>query len=357
MSKRWSASKAKAWGKEHGWLVGCNYSPRNAINQLEMWQKETFSPQMIREELGWAKSLGFNTARIFLHDLAWAKDPKGFIKRVDQVLSIAQRNGIGVMLVFFDSCWHPFPRLGKQPDPEPGVHNSGWAQSPGIAVINDEKRFDALKPYVVDVVKAFRTDPRVQIWDVWNEPDNPNFLSYGPRDLGWDGKAAIASKYLQRVFDWVRSANPTQPLTSGPWLGDWASEQTLKGHERIQYENSDVISFHCYGPADDMERRIQQLQRHGRPLLCTEYMSRGSGSTFETVMPVLKKYNVGAYNWGFVAGKTQTNYPWDSWQKPYETEPDPWFHDIFRGDGTPYREDEVALIRSLTGVKIKTSKR
>lgn len=348
MTKRWTPDQARAWGETHPWLVGCNFTPRNAINQLQMWQADTFSPDTIREELGWAAGLGFNSIRLFLHDLPWFQDAKAFLKRVDTVMAIAEENGIGVMPVFFDSCWHPFPKLGRQREPEPGVHNSGWAQSPGVAVLRDEKRFDALRPYVVDVVKHFAKDPRVQIWDVWNEPDNPNAMSYGPRDVG-DEKAALAAKYLPRVFQWVRSAKPTQPLTCGIWLGDWSSDETLKPHETIQLENSDVISFHNYGPADDMERRITQLQRYERPMFCTEYMSRGSGSTFEAVLPVLKKHNVGAFNWGFVAGKTQTNYPWDSWQRPYDAEPDPWFHEVLRPDGSPYRAEEVELIRSLTG--------
>jgi hypothetical protein len=78
-------------------------------------------------------------------------------------------------------------------------------------------------------------------------------------------------------------------------------------------------------------------------------MARPRGSTFETVLPVLKQEKVGAYNWGFVSGKTQTIYPWDSWEKEYEGEPQVWFHDIFRQDGAPYDPKEVERIRTLTG--------
>ena len=347
MAEKWSPERAQAWRAAHPWLVGCNYTPRTAISPLEMWQAETFAPDVIREELGWAKGLGFNSVRVFLHDLAWAQDARGFLDRVDAVFEIAREHGIGVMPVFFDSCWHPFPHVGRQPEPEPGVHNSGWVQSPGVAVLRDAARFDQLEPYVTDVVARFADDVRVQVWDVWNEPDNPNAMSYGPRDLG-EGKSIVAAELLPRAFEWVRSASPTQPLTSGIWLGDWSSDETLKAHERVQLELSDVISFHCYGAADDAERRVEQLARYGRPLFCTEYMSRASGSTFEAILPVFKRHHVGAYNWGFVAGRTQTNYPWDSWQRPYPHEPELWFHDIFRGDGTAYRPDEVELIRSLT---------
>lgn len=345
---QWTEQKAQAWYEGRPWVVGCNYTPRTAVNQLEMWQADTFAPDVIREELGWARSIGMNSARVFLHDLAWKQDPGGFVSRVDQVLGIADSLGIGVMLVLFDSVWHPFPHSGKQREPEPGVHNSGWVQSPGVGVLRDEVEFDKLEGYVGDVISRFGNDPRVLCWDLWNEPDNANGASYGPRDMGLAKEPCVAG-LLPRVFAWARAARPGQPLTSGVWLGDWSSADTLKPHEAIQLELSDITTFHCYGDAQDVGRRIAHLRRYGRPLLCTEYMSRGSGSTFEGVLPVFRKQLVGAYSWGLVAGRTQTNYPWDSWQRPYAVEPTPWFHEVFRGDGTPYSMQEVAVIRSLTG--------
>jgi hypothetical protein len=65
---------------------------------------------------------------------------------------------------------------------------------------------------------------------------------------------------------------------------------------------------------------------------------------------VAKKYNVAAINWGLVDGRTQTKYPWDSWQRPYVSQqPALWFHEVFHTDGTPYREHEVQELRELTG--------
>lgn len=354
MAGVWSESKAKKWQREQGWLVGCNYIPRNAINAIEMWQADTFSPDVIRQELGWAKSLGFNTVRVFLHDLAYAQDPKGFIKRLDRVLGIAAKAGIGLMPVFFDSVWHPFPRAGRQPDPEPGVHNSGWVQSPGLTILRDEARFNQLEEYVTTVVRHFAKDERVQIWDVWNEPENTNPPSYGSRE--WQEKPAAVAKLLPRVFEWARKAKPSQPLTAGIWTGEWTTHESLRPCEVVEIEQSDIVSFHWYGTPETMQERITQLSRYGRPMLCTEYMARVTGNTFQAILPMLKQHNVGAYNWGFVAGKSQTNYPWDSWQKPYEQEPNPWFHDIFRPDGSAYIEEEVSTIRSLTGVKAKKAK-
>jgi len=343
---RWPVEQAKTWGEARGWLVGCNFTPSSAINQLEMWQKESFDRAALDRELGWAESLGFNSLRVFLHSLAWQQEPQGFLARMDEFLALADKHHIGVMFVFFDSCWHPVPKIGPQPAPKPHVHNSGWLQDPGAAILQDPAAFARLKPYVQSVATRFRADRRIHAWDVWNEPDNSNDSSYGamePKD-----KAELVLPKLAQAFAWLREVNPSQPLTSGVWRGLWSDEAALSPMERIQLENSDVISFHGYGKADELAVRIRNLRRYGRPLLCTEYMARPAGSTFDPNLGVMKNAGVAAYNWGFVAGKTQTLYPWDSWQKAYTAEPPVWFHDIFRTDGSPYRQEEVDYIRAVT---------
>ena len=130
-------------------------------------------------ELGWAESLGMNTMRVFLHDLLWQQDPGGFRKRIDRFLAIAKKHKIRPIFVLFDSCWDPFPGTGHTASPRPGVHNSGWVQSPGAKALTDPKQEIRLLEYVQDVVLAFATDDRILAWDVWNEPDNTNGSSYG----------------------------------------------------------------------------------------------------------------------------------------------------------------------------------
>jgi hypothetical protein len=142
-----------------------------------------------------------------------------------------------------------------------------------------------------------------------------------------------------------------QPLTSGVWDGDWSPSSELTVIQQTQFANSDVISFHNYGWPEDFEQRVKWLQRYNRPLLCTEYMARPVGSIFDLILPIAKTHKVGVMNWGFVAGKSQTNLPWDSWQKPYVLQPPVmWFHDIFYADGTPYRPAEIELFKQITGV-------
>ena len=343
---RWTAAAANEWYARQPWLVGANYVPSDAINELEMFQAATFNPELNDKELGWAESIGMNTMRVFLQDQLWTEDPKGFTKRLDTFLSIAAKHHIRPILVLFDSCWEPDPKLGPQHPPIPGVHNSGWVQSPGAKELADPSYEPKLEDYVKGIVGAFANDNRVLAWDIWNEPDNTN----GERFNEPKNKVELVAALLPKAFAWARSAHPTQPLTSGVWNGNWTDPAQESAVTKIQLAESDIITFHNYDWPEGFEARVKSLQPLGRPIICTEYMARGNGSTFDTVLPVAKRYNVGAINWGLVAGKTQTYLPWDSWQRPYVlAKPQIWFHDVFHKDGTPYRQHEVDLIRSLTG--------
>ena len=345
---RWSEQQANAWYARQPWLVGSNYVPKSAINQLEMWQAETFDPAEIDRELAWAEAMGMNTMRVFLHDLPWQQDSAGFRQRIDRFLTIASRHHIRPLLVLFDSCWDPLPHLGPQHPPIPGVHNSGWVQSPGATALGDASQYPRLKAYVQGVVGAFANDDRILAWDVWNEPGADNAGSYSKDELR--DKLARVTLLLPQAFAWARAANPVQPLTSGVWAVDTSPDGAdLGALQQIQLRESDIVTFHNYSWPEHFRREVAWLKRHNRPVICTEYMARSVGSTFETILPIAKRERVGVINWGFVAGRTQTYLPWESWQHPYVLDQPPvWFHDVLRPDGTPYRQAEVDLIRQLT---------
>jgi len=326
MSNRWSKKRAWEWYRVHRWLVGCNVTPSTAINQREMWQADTFDPVTIERELGWASDLGFNTVRVYLHDLLWEDDPAGFIARINRFLEIASGQGIKPMLVFFDDCWNQEFKPGVQPEPRPGVHNSGWAQSPCTEKVLAPSTWGPLEDYVKGILDAFGGDDRVLMWDLYNEPGNN---SLGTKSLG----------LLREVFRWAGDADPSQPISVGVWFDNDELNE-------FQLSNSDIVTFHDYHDAAHLEAQISRLKGHGRPMICTEYMARTNGSFFKTSLPVFKRENVGCINWGLVDGKTQIKYPWGS--KPDSPEPELWFHEVFHGDGTPYLQDEVDLIRRLT---------
>jgi len=340
MINRWSTEKANAWYARQPWLVGCNFIPSSAVNQLEMWQAKTFDPGTIDRELGWAAGIGFNTIRTYLHDLAWGADADRFKRRLDQFLGIAIGHGIRPILVIFDDCWNPKPKTGPQPAPSPGVHNSGWVQSPGQAVVNHgPSAWARLESYVQDLLGTFAQDERILLWDLYNEPGNR-------------GNGDKSLPLVQSVFEWARAANPSQPLSVGVWFEN-------KKLNDFQLGASDVITFHNYNAAQDLERQIAELKTHGRSLICTEWMARTRGSLVSTNLPVFARERVGCLNWGLVAGKTNTIYSWrrplDSlnpakWFRDKTAEPKVWFHDLFRTNGTPYDPAEIALFKKLTGI-------
>ena len=344
-SQRWSNETAAQWYAKQPWLVGSNFVPSSASNELEMWQAETFDPKRIDTELGWAESLGMNTMRVFLHDLVWKQDSEAFKKRIDTFLDISAKHHIKPLLVLFDSCWDPNPQLGPQAPPRPGYHNSRWVQSPGAQALADPSQYPRLEQYVEGVVGAFAHDDRVLGWDIWNEPDNLNGSSRADKEE----KVGFVLALLPKAFGWARSAHPQQPLTSGIWHEDPEGKKPLSPMAKQQLDLSDIVSFHNYDKPEIFETEVKWLQSFGRPIICTEYMARPRGSTFEAILPIAKKYKVGTINWGFVAGRSQTYLPWDSWQHPYiNRQPRVWFHDIFHDDGQPYKPAEVAFIRKIT---------
>ncbi len=331
--QRWSKEKAAQWYARQSWPIGCNYIPSCAINQIETWQAESFDPKTIDRELGWAENIGFNTVRVFLHDLVWEADPTAFKKRLGAFLDICQKHHIRAIVTFFTNGCYGYegePHLGKQPDPTPGVHNSGWVQSPGAVIVNDPSKWKRLETYVKDVMRAFAQDERILMWSLYNEPENTK-------------KGAKSLPLMTKVFEWARSANPSQPLTAPIWQRPNSRTKTLDIVHFLE-ENCDVISFHCYSGPDEMKEFIKLLKTFDRPMICTEYMGRPK-STFQEILPILKAEHVGAISFGLVAGKMNTFLPWRS--KPGTPEPKVWFHDIFRRDGTPFDPQETALIKSL----------
>ena len=308
------------------WLRGANFTPSTAINQLEFWQEETFDPETIDRELGWAEEIGFNCMRVYLHHVAWEVDKAGFKDRMDQYLDIAQKHNIRTIFVFFDDCWNPTYSAGKQPD-QSRVHNS-MGQGSGDLLFTSPELINVLEAYVKDILETFKDDKRIILWDLYNEPGNS----------GYHNKSL---PLLQSVFEWARAVNPSQPLTSGVW------HDGLSDLNKFQLENSDIITYHNYSDEISHQQAIDTLKTYNKPMICTEYMARRNNSLFGNIMPILKEQGIGAINWGLVEGKTNTKYAWNE-PIPDGSEPEPWFHEVFRKDGTSYKQEEVDLIKSLT---------
>src|SRR5574337_19958 len=301
---RWPVERAQAWYAQKPWLVGCNYIPSTAVNQLEMWQADSFDPVTIDRELGWAAALGMNTVRVFLHDLVWRLDADGFRARIDRFLGLAARHRVATMFVLFDDCWHDDPAPGAQPDPVPGIHNSRWVQSPGSRAVGDRGAWKPLETYVRGIVGAFRSDERVLAWDLYNEPGNRFLTVLSRRGIRRNARLLwlLTTLYvrnrslplLRETFGWARAVEPIQPLTAGMW----GYSRSL---DRYLLHAADVISFHHYRSAPHLGRTLRALRRSRRPLFCTEFLARTAGCRFETHLPVFQDERVACYCWGLVS--------------------------------------------------------
>jgi hypothetical protein len=354
---RWSPAQANAWWNATGWVVGCNFIPSTAVNFLEMWMDATFDRDTISRELGWAADLGMNSVRTNLQFLVWQHDRDGLLARFDWFLDTAAASGLSVMPVLFDDCGFggAEPVYGPQPDPVPGIHNSRAVASPGRAAVTDRALWPEFRRYVEDIVAAHRDDPRVLAWDLYNEPGNrmifPAQGGYAEHDPQMTPHSVAL---MEDAFVWARALAPDQPLTVAAW-------RTPKlGHDVPAFDDpvdrralalSDIVTFHAYCDLAHARRFAAQLAPLGRPMLTTEWMARTIGSRIADQLPFYHDQGIGAYNWGLVKGRTQTDQPW-----PRELEalhghvhaPDLWFHDLLWPDGRAYDPAERTVMTSLT---------
>jgi hypothetical protein len=323
---QWSTDQAWSWYESQPWLVGCNFIPSTAINQLEMWQADTFDINTIDRELGWAQSIGMNVVRVYLHELAWLQDEKGFFERIEKFLTICDRHNIKPMFVFFDDCWNENAQIGKQPEPKPGVHNSGWLQCPGVSRVKDKNTWEQSKKYLQNTMKRFANDERILAWDLYNEPGN-------------SGSNENSTPFLDACFEWAWEIRPSQPLT----VGAWGANEKI---DEITLSKSDIVTGHSYSNLENTKKAVNKLKEYGRPVIVTEWMARTLESRVETHLPFFKEAKVGCINWGLVKGKTNTIFPWGSPEGA--PEPELWFHDLFHSDGKAYREGEIEVFKRLT---------
>lgn len=326
---RWTKQRAWRWYNEQRWPCGFNYIPAHSISYTEMWMPYNFDLQGIDKELALAEGVGFNCVRVVLPFVVWEHDPEAFKNRLRSFVSICDKRGLRVMFTLFDDCAFGSdeklknPTYGKQPEVLKGWYANGWTPSPGHDMVRDPTTWPQLEKYVKDVIGAFKDDARVWVWDLYNEPTN-----------GGLGNVSLA--LAEHVFHWARDINPSQPLTIGQWNGNAVLNKLI-------FANSDVITFHDYGPADNLKHHIEDLKQQGRPLINTEWLNRGRGSLVATCLPVFHAAKVGCMHWGLVNGKTQTNLAW-GWRLGMG-EPKVWQHDLFRGDGSVYRPEEIQLFR------------
>jgi len=349
------------WYNSHPLLIGFNYIPRYAVNFMEMWIEEKFDIVIIEEELSWAVQRGYNSLRTNIPMCLYEDDCEGLTSRINTFLDVCQRHNISVMLCPLDDC--EFGGLiGKESlqEPIPRVHNSRAVGSPGRAVILDPSQWHRVESFIRYVIRTWGGDSRILLWDLWNEPGNSwEFTPTGTRVIDQHAQfEENALRLMELVFTWARQEYPLQPLSTSAWhvpdpffdnIEEDSSPMIALSHpiDQRAMQLSDVITIHAYCGEALLRSILTKCSLYNKPLMLTEWMARHADSRFENLLPVLEEFQVGSYQWGLVAGRSQTYLPWPHVAEKFQ-DSQTWFHDVLNADGTAHDVEEMAILKNFS---------
>lgn len=347
MKEQWSAQQAWTWYRAQPWLRGCNFVSSDSRDAFDWLQSDNFEAKKSTtdRELALAAQLGFNSIRIILPYELWRQEHDAFLQHLETYVGLAAGHGISVMMVLANDCCY---KKEKFQAPVPGPQKVDWGYHGGVfnsvhvvleenevgynPYLDEPDTFSCYLKMVKEIVTRYAKDERVVLWNILNEPGNSR-------------RNMLVAEPMKELFCATRACDPIQPLTADVWSPDGQEVEELAA--RL----SDVISFHEYRPYPDFVQRIAQLKRWGRPLICTEWMSRTTHSTVKEIFPLLYLERIGCYNWGFVNGKSQMNETtqaaWEIYARQGEAcEMDmvSWMHDLYRPSLRPYDPAETNLI-------------
>lgn len=350
MTTRWTTDRAWEWQRSRPWIRGFNYVASDCVNRVEQWQEldHAAKQETMESEFALAQRHGFNAVRSILPFEVWDQEHDGFMLRLEQFLERAHRHGIGVMIVFGNDCTVPkslYRPVELGPQQVDWGYHGGVSRSPhdvlkehGHSILDEPGIGDRFATMVDEIVGTYAGDPRIDIWDIFNEPGNSK------RDT-------MSLPHMERFFEVARSHDPVQPLTAGPWRV--TPDAALAPIEQRALELSDVISFHDYSGFRNSVAVLDRLKRENRPLFNTEWLHRMQGNNVQTHVPLYFLERVGIYNWGWVVGKSQTHEPWEAiWRRWENGEGDhydftQWQHDLFRPNQRPYDPRELQIFEEF----------
>ena len=357
--KKWSKERAWEWYNSRPWIRGCNYMSADCVNRVDMWQALHFDKiyAQTEEELKIMQELGFNSVRLILEYVVWKEEHDSFLERFEKYLALYHKYGISCMIVLANDCMPPKTELWKMPYVGEQTYDIGYhggrkhsqhGRHEGPAphyYFDDPELCEDYFRMVTEIVTKYKDDPRILMWDLFNEPGNSR-------------REAITMPYLVRMFETVRAIDPIQPLSVAAW---WFDPDDFHTSEVNQYalDNSDIITYHNYGSYEEHIKVIKYLKSYGRPIINTEWLARITGNTVFDNFPLFYLENIGCYNWGFVAGKYQTYEPYEFHWQWYADDPKApidftkWFHDLIRPSGRPYDPRETELIKRFCALADK----
>lgn len=352
--QKWTKERVWDWYNKEPWIRGCNFMGSDCANRIDQWQEEGFEQRLIvaDRELKLAADTGLNAIRILPEYAVYREDPAGFYQRFERYLDTAAKYGIRAMLTLGNDCLLSYddPNSHLKPGPQHydwGYHggrkrsqHSSLNAEPGWCFLDDPEERDKVYQWVGDMITRYRTDERVVVWDLYNEPGNAH-------------REEISIPHVKKYFEIAREVNPMQPITSAVHSMNGDPNQKLPEVQRFILEESDIVSYHNYGSYMENIRILRLLKRHGRPIMNTEWLARMQHNTVEEMFPLFYLEKIGCFNWGLVAGLYQTYEPWEAIWENYERgrcrdiDFKVWFHDLYRPNLRPYDPHEIELMREL----------
>ena len=351
MNRRWTIEEANAWFDSYPWLRGCNFIGSDCASRIDMWQSYKSEEHLATadRELARAKEIGFNTVRLLIEFDVWLQERASFMDILEKYIALCNKHGQYVMLCLANEAVLP---RGNEFVPKPlgeQFYALGFHQG-RLPLTEEQKALPAFHPLekpewkekylemVTEVVTRYAKDPRVIVWNVYNEPG----IVLGDRCI----------PLLEMLFKTVRACDPVQPLTSDVWhWREFKDGKPTTNIGKFGLENSDVISYHSYQPLVKMVPIIEALKSFGRPVLMTEWLNRIARSDVKDIYPLFYLERIACWCWGFVVGKTQTHEPWDTLWEQYERgdgdhyDFTKWQHDLFRPNLRPYDPHELEVIK------------
>ena len=309
-------------------LVGCNYTPAYAVNQVQFWHD--FRAKVVEKELAAArKYFGISTLRVYMHNINFDEEKQVFLANLEKFLVICDKYGIRPGFVFFDGCHrHEGIFLDKPTKPVSGFHNGRWAQCPQARDI-DKDNLEKFKPYVQEIIRAHRTDKRVLFWEIHNEPP--------PGDNYRD-------RLKKAGYKWAKEVKPIQPVLN--------CEKGRRGW--ADCEVTDIVDSHVYSHAHGPLRYLADVNP-GKGTVFTEAGARWKASRRNFGGPIdivhwlqrrrkEGKSTPGVYLcWELMVGNSNCRWHWID--KPGAAEPEiPWCG-LLWPDATPVSLAEAEAVR------------
>lgn len=353
ISGKWSRDKAWEWYNSRPWIRGFNGYPSNCANKVAIWQEYNHDEveRQIEYEFDLAKKTGFNAVRAILSFEVWLYQHDSFMNNLERYLALASKYGIGVMIVLGNDCLVPKElyafKLGEQ-KVDWGYHSglkrgqhAGCHTTHGYALHDEPEYAEKFIQMVNEISAKYAKDERILIWDVWNEPGNSM-------------RGDLSLEIMEKSFAAIRSHGNIQPATAGAYR--YASHGQFRVDAKIELralELSDIVSFHCYQPVDDLVGIIEALREdYGRPIINSEWLNRIFENSIHRIMPIFYLENIGSFHWGLIQGYSQTYEPvlpiYDMADADPKYDTRLWMHDLYHFNGRPYDKSEIELIQTLS---------